>query len=279
MQFYTTSRRTWLTGRIACALALATVLSPRSVAQQSRGPFSEAEVVQALKGDVPPKQVAELARQYGISFQLTAESQARLRKAGATNGLLEALRSLAPPPPLPPPKVAGPLLIRTIPPAAQVFLDGRPIGMTDAKGELQLAQLLPGEHKVRLTLAGYEDYEQTTNLLAGQSASIPVTLKKSEVNLPPTPLLPVKTFRVTHKGRSGELVIGNGKLSYRAESDSDSFESPLNEITYGPNYQRRPFATRAALDGFYLRPRDGRDRDFKSESTPAILELLQQLGR
>ena len=62
-------------------LALATLVLPRSVAQQPRGPFSEDEVVQALKADVPPNRIAMLARQYGISFQLTPEIESRLRQA------------------------------------------------------------------------------------------------------------------------------------------------------------------------------------------------------
>lgn len=240
------------------------------VAQESRGPFSEAEVIQALKGDVPAKRIATLARQYGISFQLTPETEDRLRKAGATDELLEALRPLAPPPP--PPTVAGRLLIKSTPAGAQVFFDGTLEGTTDAEGELELLKLPPGEHKMRLTLAGYEDYEQTINLLAGQPASFPATLKKSAA--------PVARFRVTleHKG-SGELIIGNGRLQFRADHDGGaSFESPLREITYGPFLKRSLTAPHGTLDGFYLRSGDGKDRVFHSDSTHAILQLLQQSG-
>jgi hypothetical protein len=273
MDLWEPSRRsTSLAGFVACALALAALLLPRGVAPQSRGPFSEEEVVQALRADVPAQRIATLARQYGISFQLTPETEARLRGAGATTKLLEALRPLAPPPP---PPIAGAVLIKSSPAGAQVFLNGKLKGTTDADGELELSRLSPAEYKIRLTLVGYEDFEKTINLLTGQRASIPVTLKKVDVRQPP-----VTKFRVTleHKG-SGELIIGNGVLQFHPDNGSgDSFESPLREITYGPYYQRSLFAPQGTLEGFYLRPRDGKDRDFRSKDTPAILELLQQWG-
>jgi tetratricopeptide (TPR) repeat protein len=237
----------------------------------SRGPFSEDEIAQVLKADVPPKRIAEAARQYGISFQVTPETEARLRKAGATDELLAAIRPLSAGPPRV--ELAGPVLVKSNPPGAQVFLDGELKGTTDDNGEFKLLELRPGAHKIRLTHAGHEDYEQTANLLAGQPANIAVTLKGRPVAPPP-----VRTFRVTYKHQAGALIIGNGRIEFRTESDgSNSFESPLNEITYGPYYQRSGSAARATLVAFYLRPRDGKDRVFRSDSTSAILQLLQQL--
>jgi hypothetical protein len=157
----------------------------------------------------------------------------------------------------------------------QGFLDGKLMGTTDSGGELEVPPLSPVQHKIRLALAGYQDFEQTKNLQAGQRDNITVTLKKYEVSQPP----PAK-FRVTlhHKG-SGELIIGNGVLQFHPDHGSgDSFESPLSEITYGPYYQRALFAPQGTLEGFYLRPRDGKDRVFLSKSVPAILQLLQQWG-
>jgi formylglycine-generating enzyme required for sulfatase activity len=49
-----------------------------------------------LKGDVPPNRVAELARDRGIDFEITAEVEGLLRQAGATDELIAALRELAP---------------------------------------------------------------------------------------------------------------------------------------------------------------------------------------
>ena len=266
--------RPWREQFLGCALALATLLLPRSVAQQTRGSFTEEEVVQALKANVPPTRIAMLARRYGISFQLTPETESQLRQAGATGQLLEALRPLAPPLP---PTEAGPLLIKSNPAGAQVFLDGKPAGTTDADGEFRLPKLAPGEHKIRLTHAGYQDSEQTINLLAGQHASLPVTLPPK----PEIPQPPAAKFHVKLVGKcSGELTIGDARVQFHPDCDDRdaSFESPLSEITYGPYYRKPWGAPRATLEGFYLRLPGSSDRNFRSHSTPAILQLLQQWG-
>jgi hypothetical protein len=178
---------------------------------------------------------------------------------------------------------AGRLLIKSSPPGAQVFLDGKLVGTTGANGELELSELLAGENKLRVTHAGYDDSERTINIISGQHASIPVTLSllTAANREPPAPA--VGTFRVTLdlKGKHcpGELVIGNGTLQFHADSDGcGSFESPLRDITYGTIAKRSLLSTNAFVGGFYLRPQDGKDRDFHSDSTPAILQLLQQLG-
>jgi hypothetical protein len=265
--------RTWL-GGLGCTLALATLFLPHSIAQQAPGRYSEDDIVQALKADVPPNRIAVLARQHGISFPLTPETESRLRAAGATGQLLEALRPLAPPPT---PTEAGPLLIKSNPAGAQVFLDGKLAGTTGPDGELQLPQLSPGEHKIRLTRAGYQDFEETASLLAGQHASIPVTLTSK----PAVPEPPVAKFRVKLVGKcSGELIIGNARAQFRPDCDDSGapFACPLSEITYGPTYRKSLFMQHGPLDGFYLRLSDNKNRNFRSDSTEAILRLLQQWG-
>jgi hypothetical protein len=258
------------------------LLYSRAMPQKSRGPLSKDEIIDLLKGGVTPVRVAGLVREFGVSFQLSPAIENELKSAGATDELFRALRESAPknPPPESRAPVAGSLLIKSTPAGAQVFLDGKPVGTTNAEGELELPQLPLGEHKVRLTLSGFEDYEQTTSLFAGQLSSITATLKP----VPPSPPAPtVAKFRVTLelKGghRPGELTIGNSMLQFRADQDSsDSFESPLKEITYGTVAKRLLLSPQGRLEGFYLRPGDGKDRIFRSDSTLAILQLLQQLG-
>jgi hypothetical protein len=259
-------------------------------AQKSRGPFSKDEIVDLLKSGVTPARVAGLVREFHVSFQLSPAIEEELRSAGTTDELFRALRESAPTPTPtppkptptkpPPPPVLGPLLIKSNPAGAQAFLDGKPVGTTNTEGELELSQLPVGEHTVRLTLAGYEDYEETTNLVAGQQARISATLK----SVPPRPPRPPPAkFRVTLelKGKHcpGELVIGNETLQFRADRDDcDSFDSPLKDITYGTVAKRAFLNPNPTLVGFYLRPADGKDRSFQSDSTVAILQLLQQLG-
>jgi PEGA domain len=246
------------------------MLLPNTGAQQSRGPFSEAELIRALQGDIPPKRIEALARQYGITFELTSQAEAELRQAGATDELLKALRDLYRPPP--PPPSAGPVTIRSTPAEAQVYLDGRLVGTTNATGELQLQQVKPGTYKLRLAHAGYEDYEQTVTVTAGQATSIPVSLKASQLVAAAHATRPaaVATFRVTHVHSigscDGDLIIGHGKLEYRADHNgSHSFESPLSDIIYG---------TSKIGGGFYLKTKDGKTRDFHSKSTSEIIQIL-----
>ncbi|GEM_PF-6509636 len=90
-------------GRYATIVVLTwgVILSSRltgpTVHAQKPKPFSEQEIVRLLKGDVTPKRVAELARDRKIDFQITPEVEKELRRAGATNSLLSALRTAAPP--------------------------------------------------------------------------------------------------------------------------------------------------------------------------------------
>jgi hypothetical protein len=228
-------------------------------------------VVQALGAEVPPKRIVELVRQNGITFELISETEAKLRRAGATAELLGVLRSLH----STAPRLSGPLLIKSNPPGAQVFLDGKPVGTTNAQGELGLGPHPPGECKVRLTLTGHEDHEQTISLVAGQPVSVPVTLKKyaptrgsaagqQSVN-------ETSQFRVVHQHLMGTcrglLTIGNGRIQYQADNGKDSFDFPLTNITYGEVI---------IGGGFYLLPKGGKYWLFHSDSTRDILGRLQQ---
>ena len=258
------------------------LLYSRAMPQKSRGPLSKDEIIDLLKGGVTPVRVAGLVREFGVSFQLSPAIENELKSAGATDELFRALRDSAPKTPAPVSRapVAGSLLIKSTPARAQVFLDGKPVGTTNAEGQLELPQPPLGEHMIRLTLSGYEDYEQKTSLLAGQLTSVTATLEPVP---PPAPAPIVAKFRVTLElkagHRPGELIVGNGMLQFHADQDSsDSFESPLREITYGTVAKRSLFAPHGTVEGFYLRPSDGKDRIFHSDSTLAILQLLQQLG-
>jgi PEGA domain len=255
-------------------------LYSRAMPQKSRGPLSKDEIIDLLKSGATPARVAGLVREFGVSFQLSPALENELKSAGATDELLRAVRESAPktPPPVPTPPVAGSLLIKSTPAGAQVFLDGKLVGTTNAEGQLELLQRPLGKHVIRLTLTGYEDYEQTASLLAGQLTSVTATLEPLP---PPAPAPIVAKFRVTLELKAGhhpgELIISNGMLQFNADHDSsDSFESPLRDITYGARTKRLPFSS-PHLVGFYLRPRDGKDRDFGLDSASEILQLLQQL--
>jgi len=87
--------------RSALAVLLFFVVLPVLWAQTqpSTKPYSKADVITLLKGDVPIRRVEALVRQRGIDFPMTPENESDLRQAGATDSLLAVLAELAPSPP------------------------------------------------------------------------------------------------------------------------------------------------------------------------------------
>ena len=70
-----------------------TLLRPSAPQAPTKG-FHLQEVTYALREGVEPKRVATLARERGVAFDLTKETEAQLRVAGADNFLLGELRNL-----------------------------------------------------------------------------------------------------------------------------------------------------------------------------------------
>ncbi len=97
------------------AFLCASMVSSTAHAQSSLKPLSKDDVINLLKGDVPAKRVEYFARQRGVDFQVTSETESELRKAGATEPLLAVLRELAPTPP-----VAVPVSYIHAPPASGI---------------------------------------------------------------------------------------------------------------------------------------------------------------
>ncbi|MFC1806103.1 PEGA domain-containing protein [Planctomycetota bacterium] len=65
------------------------------------------------------------------------------------------------------------LYVRTLPPKAQVFLDGKGIGKSDG-----LFVVEPGAHTVRVQLGGYRPEERRIDVTAGQIARVVLPLQK-----------------------------------------------------------------------------------------------------
>ena len=115
---------------LAAVLVLAVIaaVAHSAHAQSSLKPLSKDDVINLLKGDVPAKRVEYLARQRGIDFQITPDTESELRTAGATEPLLAVLRELAPTPP-----VAVPVSSIHAPPASAI----KPMLSTNANLTLQ----------------------------------------------------------------------------------------------------------------------------------------------
>ncbi len=155
----------------AAPLVLGVLLLGPVVLAQKGEKFSEADVVKLLKGAVPPGRVAVLAKNRGISFQVTPDIEKLLREAGANDNLVETLKQVAP-------KPSAPLLvIHSTPGHAQVYIDDVPIGTTSPEGMLKLPTLTPGDHKVRLALEKFNDYEVVAKLVPGETTSLDAKLE------------------------------------------------------------------------------------------------------
>ncbi len=75
---------------------------------------------------------------------------------------------------------------------AQVYLDDRFEGQASRQGRVVIDNPIPGEHNLRVSLAGKRDYEQRVLVAAGQTALFEVALADAEQ--PPSPA-PVETPR------------------------------------------------------------------------------------
>jgi hypothetical protein len=156
---------------VAALILCATILTSAGYAQTARKPLSKSEIIELLQNEVPPGRVEELARKYGISFEVSPEAEKQLREAGATEALLNALRELAPRPSPPTPALAV-LSIKATPGGAQVYVDDEAAGTTSAEGRLRISRLAVGEHRLRLSREGYQDFEQKVTLAAGEAVRI-----------------------------------------------------------------------------------------------------------
>jgi hypothetical protein len=200
---------------------LAVIALHPSVGNSQKKALTKQDVIDLLTGDVPSAQVAEEAKKNGISFPMTAAVEKEIRDAGGTDDLIRVLRSLPPrtanvPPtptrptrtaPAPSPPV---LLIASNPGDSQVYIDDEPVGTTSQEGRLKLTRLAAGDHRVRVSLSGYQDYEETATLNPGETITVTATLQPRAAPATfPTPQPPSQTEEspVSNAGRAAYLGL------------------------------------------------------------------------
>ena len=181
-------------------LFAAVVFLPLFGRAQSPRKLTKQDVIDLLTGDVPSDEVAREAQKSGITFQLTAAVAKEIRDAGGTDALVRTLRTLSPnapavpsKPPRPPPAASPPtLLIESTPGQSQVYVDDEPVGTTSQLGRLKLSKLAAGDHRVRVSLGGYEDHEEAVTLTDGHVTTVAAVLQRPEAP-PPVVAPPVVT--------------------------------------------------------------------------------------
>ena len=77
--------------------------------------------------------------------------------------------------------VAPALVIEGAPPGAQIFVDDQLIASTGLGGQSKISTLSPGQHRLRLTVNGFQDYETRIDLLAGQTSRVAARLEPLEL--------------------------------------------------------------------------------------------------
>ncbi len=133
------------------------------------GPRSLADVqefVQGMaKGLITESEAIDKIRERGLNFIATPENLARLRAAGATPALLEAIRKLAPEPPKPTTTLAA----ACVPEECVIKINGSIAGTTTA-GRFERAGLDIGQIEVTFEKEGYLTQQKTVQLSAAPSA-------------------------------------------------------------------------------------------------------------
>jgi hypothetical protein len=230
---------------IAGATPLAEVLldgKPLGTIQQD-GSFSASNVkpgphtIELKKDLFKPK---ELQRQFvaGGSVRLTANEV--------------ALESAAPASPLlAPPK----LVVQTVP-GAQVIIDGRASGQTGSNGRLEITPAPAGDHTVEVVAKPYNNFKEKVTLSPGRVLTLTPNLLAS---------MPVEHRHVVGSCK-GTLIVGQGRVQYRASSAKDSFDYPLTSV--------KKAASADSGKGFYLEIAGAKRYVFHASAAAEDLQIL-----
>ena len=173
--------RRWL----GMLLMLAAIFLAGPMAAQQGKPLTVKDIMDLLNGGAETAEIARVVNENGISFRMFDDLERQFRGAGADDVLIDALKKASKPEEVPPPAPAtGMLKIQSQPGAAQVYVNDAFKGMTNAAGELRLAEMAPGTYTLRVALAGYKTWENSITVTAGETVDAFVTMEKQ--NLTPT---------------------------------------------------------------------------------------------
>jgi hypothetical protein len=139
-------------------------------------PLNEEEIIELLQAHVASARVSEIVDDRGINFNFTAESEQKVRDAGGGDDVVASLQrasqryaeSQAP--------RTGELVVKTTPGEAQIYLNDEPRGMTSPEGEIRLPDMQPANYNLRVSLPGYQSFERSITIEAGEPQTVYVTL-------------------------------------------------------------------------------------------------------
>ena len=164
---------------------------PGILSAQQHKPLQESEVLALLDGEVNSSRIATLVEERGVNFEVTPQVETKLRRAGASDELVVAmklaskLRTEGATP-----KTAT-LKVASKPGEAEVYLDDQPRGTTSVDGILMLPGLESRNYQLRVFLKGFETWNSDITLTPGETQTVTATLIKKtqqEIQQPQLPL-------------------------------------------------------------------------------------------
>jgi hypothetical protein len=143
-------------------------------------PFTLDQVLVLLKQDaIPLRRRKEAIESRGVAFVLSSDALSRLQSAGASDDVLDLIKSKAKPVAavvaVPKPVAKGMLSLTCAPAECQVSLNGTSIGPT-AGGKLEVAGLTPGSWVVDFAKEGFTGHQSTVVVEPAKSAVLTATL-------------------------------------------------------------------------------------------------------
>ena len=211
---------------IAASILLVFPQIPAVAAQEVTHRLTKDDVVKLLQGQVSPHRVGQRAREQGIDFQVTPQVDTELRRAGATDELIDTLLNLE--------AKTGQVAVHTAP-GAEVYLDDRFSGRIGDDGRLVIADAKPGDHSIRVTLTGKKDFNQTVTVTAGQESNVEAALQdvggQALLAQPGSPLP-----SVTPAGESSqpEAVLWKSIENSQRPEDFEAFLKAYPKGTFAP---------------------------------------------
>ncbi len=142
-------------------------------------PFTLDQVLLLLKQDaIPLRRREEAIESRGVAFELSADALSKLQAAGASEYILDIIKTKAKPvaaAPVPKPPAKGMLSLTCAPAECQVRLNGTLIGPT-AGGKLEVAGLTPGSWVVDFSKEGFVAHQSTVVVEPAKSVTVAATL-------------------------------------------------------------------------------------------------------
>jgi hypothetical protein len=223
-----------------CALwVLATGLSPERAFSAEKGKrLSESDILELLSGDVLSSRVAAIVAERGIDFAPTPEREKKFREAGATQELISALREASKRATKEESPRSGILNVQSKPGEAQVYLNDELKAITSPEGKLRLPDLPPGTYKLRISLPGYQSWENQVDITTGENLTIFATLPEKPSSAPAESTTPTVDSR-QQAAEVGLLPVPNAKVRAVRFFESGNQAPAKNERQYQDRFDTR----------------------------------------